>query len=202
MSELNKSVLAGHLLDALYFSVRDGKKIDNIPGLIEQLLAEDIWKTVYVEETERTITYEHFEDFVTTPPPEGLGTKIKVLERLIGDDEVTLNLLDAAIQGKPGKKWDSRTVDEKNTVYDIHSKKRRPAGTSRMAGLRRLRLHRPDLLELVLSKEMTVNQAMIKAGFRKKRIMVYAEVEPVVAKLKKEFNDEQLKQIIEMLQNK
>ena len=102
---------------------------------------------------------------------------------------------------RTGKKRRGRTIDVR-PFLTAGNKKRRPAGNSRLAGLRRLRLHRPDLLELVLSKEMTVNQAMIKAGFRKKRIMVYAEVEPVVAKLKKEFNDEQLKQIIEMLQNK
>lgn len=198
MTELNRSVLAGNLLNALYWSVRDGKKIDNIPGLIEQLLAEDIWKEIYVEETERTVTYERFEDFVTTPPPEGLGAKIEDLERLIGEDEPTLNLLDAALQGKPGKP----IPREEKGRYDqsVYGRQRKPAGTSRTAGIRRLRKDRPDLLQRVLNKEMSVNQAMVEAGFRKKRLVVTKDVELVSNMLKREFSQEDLNLIVEMLQ--
>jgi hypothetical protein len=198
MANLNKPVLAGHLLDALYFSVRDGKKIDNIPGLIEQLLAEDLWKNVYVEETEQTVTYERFEDFITTPPPEGLGTKIKVLERLIGNDKKSLDLLNAALQGKPGQKLraNQRSVE---TVTDESVKRR--AGSARLANMRRLREKHPALLQRVLNKEITVNTAMIEAGYKKKRIIVYAEVEPVAEKLKSEFSKKELNRIIKLLQS-
>lgn len=202
MTELNKPVLAGHLLDALYFSIRDGKKIDNIPGLIEQLLAEDIWKEVYVEETERIVTYKSFEDFVTTPPPEGLGTKIDVVKRLIGPDDATLNLLDSALQGKPGSPLPKNEKGQYDpTLYDIQDSKKAPTGTSRQDGIRRLRKDRPDLLQRVLDKEMTVNQAMVEAGYRKKQLVVMKDVNLVSNMLKREFNQEDLAQIIELLQN-
>jgi len=198
MTKLNKPALAGHLMDALYFSVRDGKKIDNIPGLIEQLLAEDIWKKVYIEETERTVTYERFEDFVTTPPPEGLGTKVKELERLIGDDQDTHNKLNNALQGKPGQKLKTNQQTIATLSQDSNSKRR--TGNSRFMNIRRLRESRPDLLERVLNREMTVNEAMIKAGYKKKRISVFAEVEPLVEKLKTEFSKKELNRIIKLLQ--
>ncbi len=197
MTKLNKPVLAGQLLDALYFSVRDGKKVDNIPGLIEQLLAEDIWKEVYVEETERTVAYDRFEDFVTTPPPEGLGTKVKELERLIGEDKDALNKLNDALEGKPGQKLKAsqRTVDA-----NIGDNSKRRAGSSRFMNIRRLRENNPDLLERVLNKEITLSTAMIEAGYKKRRITVYAEVEPVVEKLKTEFSKKDLNRIIKLLQ--
>jgi hypothetical protein len=198
MANLNKPVLAGHLLDALYFSVRDGKKIDNIPGLIEQLLAEDIWKNVYVEETERTVAYERFEDFVTTPPPEGLGTKIKELKRLIGNDKKSLDLLDAALQGKPGRKLNA---NQRTVEADADESGRRRAGSPRLVNIRRLREKHPALLQRVLNKEITVNTAMIEAGYKKKRIVVYAEVETVVEKLKTEFSKKELNRIIQLLQS-
>ena len=200
MNDLNKPVLAGHLLDALYHSIREGKKISNIPGLIEQLVAEDIWKEVYVEETERTVTYDRFENFLTTPPPEGLGIKTDDLKQMIGDDLVTLNLLDDALQGKPGSPLPRNEKGQYDpTVYNIHN--RRPAGTSRQAGLRRLRLHRPDLLQRVLDKELSVNAAMVEAGFRTKRIVVPAKVEAIVQSLKDNFNDDEIAQIVEGLKS-
>ena len=194
MSKLNKPVLAGQLLDALYFSVRDGKKVDNIPGLIDQLLAEDIWKEVYVEETEQTVTYDKFEDFVTTPPPEGLGTKVKDLQRLIGEDKGTLDKLTDALQGKPGQK---RKPGQ--TIVDFSNSKRR-ANSSRFMNIRLLREKHPDLLQRVLNKEISLTEAMIEAGYKKKRISVYAEVEPVVQKLKTEFSKKELNRIIQLLQ--
>jgi hypothetical protein len=191
--------MAGHLLNALYWSVRDGKKIDNIPGLIEQLLAEDIWKEVYVEETERTVTYERFEDFVSAPPPEGLGAKVRDLERLIGDDEATLNLLDAALQGKPGNPIGNNQHTRGNVDNVNASEVWRPTGNSRVQGIRRLRKDRPDLLQRVFDKEMSVNEAMIEAGFRKKQLTVMKDVELVSSMLKREFDQEDLDRIIELL---
>ena len=191
MTKINKPILAGHLLNALYFSVRDGKKIDNIPGLIEQLLAEDIWKEVYIEETERTITYNNFEDFVTTPPPEGLGTKVKELERLMGKDNEAFDLLSNALQGKPGPKL--KANQRAGEIPDEENNIKRREGNSRFMNIRRLRENHPELLQRVLDKEITVNVAMIEAGYKKKRITVYAEVEPVAQKLKTEFSKKELK---------
>ncbi len=91
-------------------------------------------------------------------------------------------------------------LDKVKLIATVIPRAKRPIGTSRQAGIRKLRNSRPDLLQRVFDKEMTVNQAMIEAGFRKKRIMVYAEIEPVVKKLKEEFSQEDLDRIIEMLQ--
>jgi hypothetical protein len=59
------------------------------------------------------------------------------------------------------------------TVYNdnagIHSFGGRPSGTSAAAALRRLERQRPDLLDKVLTGEMSAHAAAIEAGFRKPR---------------------------------
>ena len=56
-----------------------------------------------------------------------------------------------------------------------------PTGTSKDAGLRRLRKDRPDLHAEVLSGERTVHNAMIEAGFREKTYQIKASRESVLA---------------------
>jgi hypothetical protein len=46
---------------------------------------------------------------------------------------------------------------------------KRQTGTSRQAGLRRLREQRPDLHQEVLAGKKSVHRAMIEAGFRKEK---------------------------------
>ncbi len=201
MADLNKPMLAGHLLDALYWSVRNGKALSNIPGLVEQLVAEDIWKEVYVEETERTVTYDSFEDFLNTPPPEGLGVKPEDLKNLIKDDLGTLNLLDEALQGKPGRPLERNRRSDK-IVNNVHNKKRKsPVGNNRQASIRRLRKHRPDLLQRVLNKDISVNQAMVEGGFRKKQLVVMKDTKLVAKMLKSNFTQDELEEIITELHN-
>lgn len=197
MAEINKPVLAGQLLDALYHSVRKGEAINNVAGLIEQLLDDDVWREVCVIETGQIIKYDRFEDFVTTPPVEGLGTTVDTLKQFIGDDMKVLDMLDIALQGKGGKKWDSRTAG-KNTVYNIHSNKR-PAGTSRQASIRRLRKDRPDLHQKVMDGDMTPNAAMIEARFRPRSLTLPYDPfdgNVVAKKLLKKLTSEQINQLI------
>ncbi|MEV7787608.1 hypothetical protein AB0O72_19790 [Streptomyces sp. NPDC088106] len=48
----------------------------------------------------------------------------------------------------------------------------RPAGTTRAAGLRKLRKHAPRLLPQVTSGDLSVNKALIEAGLREHTISV------------------------------
>lgn len=47
-----------------------------------------------------------------------------------------------------------------------------PTGTSREAGLRRLRKDRPDLHAEVLAGALSTHAAMVKAGFRRRALTV------------------------------
>lgn len=119
-----------------------------------------MWREREVEETGEIVRFKRFEDFVATPPLEGLGASVQLLKNIVRDDTETLDLLDRALKGKQGERTD--LVDNINEVS-------RPDGTSREAALRRLRKDRPDLHAKVLAGEMSAHAAMKEAGFRKQR---------------------------------
>ena len=197
MTEVNRPIFAGQLLGHLYGSVRDGKKIDNIPGLVVQLIEEDIWREVYIKELEYTVKYDKFEDIIITPPPEGLGTTVDILKRLIVDNK-TLSLLDEVLRVGPGAPLGN--LNQLGTIDDnIHNSRESPTGTSRQAGLRRLRKDRPDLHKKVNDGDMTVNAAMVEAGFRAKTFTLPLDVAIIAKKLKERLTTDQLNDLISKL---
>ena len=128
----------GQLSDGLYRSIRNAKAIANVPGILRQILQMESWTDLLVQATGEIVNFKSFAEYVTTPPPEGLGSTVEYIRALIPrDDMELLAMFDEATQGKPGKTWDSRTVD-KNTFNNIQDNLA-PVGTSAQAGLRRLR---------------------------------------------------------------
>lgn len=73
------------------------------------------------------------------------------------------------IQWKPGAPLKNKNAS-KTILYNIQDSFKAPTGTSRQAGLRRLRKDRPDLLQQVLDKGLTVNEAMTIPKPRAQRI--------------------------------
>lgn len=82
--------------------------------------------------------FQYFEEFVATPPLEGLGASIDLLMRLCKDDKEALDAIDRAVQRPDGRP--AVTLDNIQGF---------PSGTSEQAAIRRLRKDRPDLLEEV-----------------------------------------------------
>lgn len=66
--------------------------------------------------------------------------------------------------------------------------------------LSRLRRDRPELAELVIAGEMTANQAAIQAGFRRKKVSIYADPQGIARWARKHFTAEQIAELVEALQ--
>lgn len=149
------------------------KRRDPSPGLLE---ARD---------------YKFFPEFCEDTAPWGLRTSYAtVIDVCKRDDRIYHKVVEAGKQsiGKKAK-------DNVYNVNDIAPTK----GNSRAYGLSRLEKYRPDLYEAVIEKEMSVNEAMIEAGFRTKTHTVKDDPEYVAKWIKRTFSKDQIEYIKEKL---
>ncbi len=197
----------GKKVDLLSHSIRDGiASLDNIPPLIRQVIEHQMWQEHFHAQTGRISRFDSFQEFVETDPPQGLGTTVAALIRLCADDPLVVDLIDEVVQLTardliaitPYTK--SKDGDDKYTF-----KKHIATGTSRQAGLRKLRHFAQSnpqgeqLRQAVLAGEMSVNKALIEAGLRTERITITRDPEKAAEVLKRSFNREELKQLIRYL---
>lgn len=197
---MGQETLNGQLGRALYWAIRDGKAIENIPGLVKRVIENQCWQCLLIEETGEVKEFASFVEYVTTSPPEGLGTEIETLWRLCQDDIEAQAMIDEATKRNPGKTWDSRTVI--NNVDIIHNNSiDRPTGTSRQAGLRRIAKSRPDLHTRILENKISVNGAMVEAGFRPKTLTIPVDPERAALAIKRQFSRDQIERLIELLRS-
>lgn len=163
MTNLKKNA---NLVEALGSSLRSGDHgLKAVPGLVKRVLVEEAWRS-FVTQRGELVEYDRFEEFVSTPPLKGLGASLGLVKSIIRDDPVALDLLDQATQTEHGGARDK--------LYNIQLEESvgHPSGTSREAGLRRLRKDRPDLHAEVLAGTLTTHAAMVKAGFRRRMVNI------------------------------
>lgn len=159
------SRLADDVIDALRHALGEGEHgLHAFPALLKRVLKERLWRERTVAKTRRTVMFDRFEKFVVTPPLEGLGASVSVIRNLVRDDIEATALLDAELQRPTG----NPTFGDAAIVDNVHDSER-PAGNTRQAALRRLRKDRPDLLERVVTGELSAHAAAVEAGFRKQR---------------------------------
>lgn len=193
MSE-NIHVRNDQIVNALASSIRKGSSgLHNVPGLLKQIIRDGMWRERTIEATGELVTFRYFGAFVEADPPDGLGADTKTLQRLCNDDPEALDLLDQALKGRQGERTD--LVD---SIHDV-AQDDRPTGTSRAAGLRRLRKDRPDLHERVIANDISVNAAMVEAGFRKQTITVPIDTEAAAAAILRHFTPEQVADLVARL---
>ncbi|MGW6009682.1 hypothetical protein [Streptomyces sp. NPDC055210] len=185
------------LVEALGSSLRrGGNALQDVPGLLKRILAEEAWKDFTAPRGER-IQHARFADFVTQAPTSGIGASIALVRKLVADDPEALDLFDRAVQRESGG---SSKIEP--TVDNLHSEDdlARPSGTSREAGLRRLRKARPDLHTEVLAGTLSTHAAMVAAGFRKRKISVPVGSPIDTAKaLRRNLEPEQIKEVVKLL---
>ena len=138
--------------------------LKTFPGILRKAMAKDSWRDRIVHQTKQRVEFKTFREFMETLPPEGLGTDERTLKNLCRDDIEASDLIDRALQGKPG--GDKRS--ESAITVDNVNNDQRPTGNSRNAALRRLRKDAPALHARVLAGDLSAHAAMIEAGFRKK----------------------------------
>jgi len=142
--------------------------VDNVPDLIVSVIEHDYWRERVIERTHEVACFTRFEDFVRTPPLEGLGSTLDIIDRLCKGHRKAEDALDRVMQ-----RTDGRPSLNDETVYNINSfSEERPAGTGTAYALRRLRAQRPDLHEQVLADMLSPHAAMVQAGFRKRTVSI------------------------------
>lgn len=183
------------LVDALGSALRSGDHgLKAVPGLVKRVLAEDAWRSFLTQRGEQ-VEYERFEDFVTTLPLKGLGASMDLVRTLVKGDPEALDLFDQATQGGHGGDRHSESFKLDNVQLEGH-----PSGTSREAGLRRLRKDRPDLHAEVLAGALSTHAAMIRAGFRRRSMTVPVDKPENTAKaLRRNLEPDQIKELVKLL---
>jgi hypothetical protein len=163
--------------------------LDNAPELLRRVLTDESWRS-FVTQRGELVEYERFGDFVTTPPLKGLGTTVRLVQRVVADDPVAVDLLDRALQAKPG--GDRSKVDNVTPAQ--------PDGNARAAALRRLRKDAPELHADVLAGRLSAHAAMVQAGFRHRTISVPVDdAEAVARALRKHLPSDALAKVARML---
>jgi hypothetical protein len=187
------------LVEALGSALREGEHgLKTGPALLVRVLREESWRS-FVTQRGDEVEHRRFEDFVTTPPLKGLGAKMRLIEKLVEslDEEAeraeARDLLDRAVQRPVGVNQHTKGLDNMQALNA-------PSGTSREAGLRRLRKDRPDLHAEVLAGRLSTHAAMVTAGFRRKKISIpVTSAEDAAKALRRNLEPEQVKELAQLL---
>jgi hypothetical protein len=217
MNEQQNVQSNGTYVDMLYRCIRNSSSVENLPGLVKQVIAEEMWREHLFAKTGEVFHFDNFKDFVETHAPDGLGIKVETLLRLCRDDAEALDMIDQALRDESTQGYRSN-LNRGNFVDNIHEVssgdinsispveiKGRPTGTPRQAGLRKLRAHAENnetiakLRDKVLIGEMSVNKALIEAGLRAERFTVTKDPEKAAQALRKSFNKEELEKLVALL---
>jgi len=184
------------VIEYLRTAIFDGRcGLSDVPELIKRVVKEDLWRTRTLPKTGETVVFSSFEEFLRTSAPEGLGTDYQTLHRLCANDLETLDLLEQTkTLRKRGGDRRSETFKDDNVNFEKSSQ-----GNSLTYALRRLRQHRPDLHGQIIAGELSVNRAMIEAGYRKQPLKISRDVRETAAALKSVFVPKQLEELITLL---
>lgn len=175
------------LSSAIYYG---GSRLKTIPEALKRVIREELWREFVTPRGER-VTHERFEDFLSAEGTHGLGISYEDLHRLVRDDPEARDLLDQAMQRKPGRP--SPTVANSND--------KRPTGTTSDQALRRLRKDRPDLHAKVIAGDLSAHAAMVEAGFRPRTCTVRLDDPARIAEtLRKKLDHDQVDDLVRHLQ--
>jgi hypothetical protein len=139
--------------------------MDSVPGLLRRIITEDMWQERIVPESGEVITFERFEDFVTTDPLDGLGTTMDVVKALCKKQEDVLALLRGLVpeEGKHGT--------NQHSGLSIASPSAK-GGTTVEYTIARLKRDNPPLAEKVIQGTITAAEARRQAGWEKEKIAI------------------------------
>lgn len=166
--------------------------LKNIPGLIKRVIEEEAWKERTIAITGEIIKIDSFIEFIEAPPLKGLGTSYDMLWRICQNDNEVLNLLDIVANQKPGNTLGNNQYTSKTGIFNNVKNSSPPVGNSKRYGLRRLRKCRPDLHKKVLTGELTVNEAMIQSGLRKKQITIAVDINSLLKVIRQNFSKDEI----------
>jgi len=174
---------------------KDG--LGNIPGILRQLISLKVWEGYDWNGEE--VKFTTFREFVETPPPHGLGTTVAELVGFCKKYPEIADLVDQTVQEQ------MPDYEPPKGVYNIHTPKKRPSGTSFQRSLRQLRyLAETDvkarkLREQVFKGEISPSRALMELGKQKRRYAVAPTPDAVIEFVMKHLTPAQRKKIIDGL---
>lgn len=197
-----------------------------VPAFIEELFEDDAWRDCLDHQGARhTFDDDGFSDFVTSPPPRGLGATLEEVRRYLGDSENPLRVsFEKRVTrsaggnnnpygrgGKPSPPINPNDIrfdsSESDSPPDPPPKPKRDrsgepqAGTSVGYAVRRLGRERPDLLAKVEQGELSAHSAMREAGFVRRTVAIPIEPVAAVRLIVKHFKPDDLYELIRGLVN-
>lgn len=196
---MTKTKSDDRLVDFLRSAISDGNAgLSDVPALVKRVIEENLWQERYVTQSKETIRFATFRKFVEAAPPEGLGTNLKTLQRLCADATEILDLIERTRE--PLRRGgDRRSKKFKGFKADNVTFEKPARGNSKSYALRRLRETRPELHGKVLAGELSVNGAMIAAGFRKRNLSLSKDLEKSARAIKDYFSRGEIDQLILLL---
>jgi hypothetical protein len=150
---------AGLLYYQMLTMVREQRSLAELPATLTKIIKTGAWRTW--RWVGSIFAQNSLGNYLTSPPPNGVGIKLDTVEKLIADDPEAAAAYREEMTGKKG-----RPPSQENT--DIVSIKQKPKhGNTRAYTLDRLKRERPDLFDKVKAGKLSANAAAIEAGFRK-----------------------------------
>lgn len=196
------------VIDHLRSAITDGAAgLADVPALLKRVITEKLWRERFVLQTRETICFATFDDFVRAPPPEGLGASVKTLTKLCSDEPEVIDLIDrATVAAKRGgdrrsEKFKAASVNKSGNKSDNIMFEKKSWGNSQTYALGRLRAARPDLHRKVLQKQLSVHQAMIRAGLRRKTINLPLDARGAATAILKHFSESEIELLIVALRS-
>lgn len=161
----------GTVFRALTRNLADGESsLDEVPGLLKRMITENMWQEYTVPESGKLVTFERFEEFVTTPPLEGLGTTMEVLRALCQRHEDVLVLLDRITRKTLEEHGGDRRSESKVTC-NVETPEQR--GNKREYTVARLeRDGHQELAQQVINRVITAAEARRQVGWEPRRVEI------------------------------
>jgi hypothetical protein len=120
---MNNFVYFDEITQSLSKSVARGDaSLKAVPGLVRLIIGKKMWKRRISTMTGHLVEFDSFEHFVTSPPPEGLGSSVETLICLCAYDHKTIQLIEKTV-GKTDSKFhppkNRRTHMERFNLTDL-----------------------------------------------------------------------------------
>lgn len=204
MSDLNEIEL-GQICRSAHDSLRSTEfGMSNFPGLLKKIIRYKAWECRHIVTSEGMprggvsggiVRLASLRELITEKPLRGWGEEVRIVEAVIKDDPECLAMFREAMLGHAGRP----TNESGNNVTEIDA---RVTGNSRAYSIDRVKREcEPEVVAKVMSREMSPNAALVKAGIRENR-QVYIPREPakVVKKLRERFGMEFVDAIVKHVQ--
>ena len=145
----------------LYQSLKEAGSLRDIPPILKRIIKSRGWKKW--RWIDREFTAKNLAEYLTKPPPAGIGADLDMVQKVISDDHEALALFRQETTGKPGgnrqsKKAKSITCVTSNGI---------PKHGTKAYWDQRLREERNDLFERVKAGKLSTNAAAREANWIK-----------------------------------